>query len=213
MNLLSFIILLYTDEYLQNLVYNKVIMVIIEIIGMRGDGLGTEEVVKKAKEGDKKALVHLIMLNKQEYYKLAYVYMKNKEDAMDVMEDMIVILYENIHKLRNEKAFDSWSKTILVNCCKNLLRKKKKLVLLENMKDEIYEEDLPNKENEIILEEHLSKLNEKHREVIKLRYYLDMDYKTISSIVKVPVGTVKSRISNGLKKLKESLGGENLWKI
>ncbi|SHH90587.1 RNA polymerase sigma factor [Clostridium grantii] len=169
-----------------------------------------EELVKKSKEGDKNALVQLIMLNKRDYYKIAYVFMKNNEDAMDVMEDMIVILYENIHKLRDEKAFDRWSKTILVNCCKNTLRKKKKIILLENIKEDIYEEDFQSKEKGIILEEHLSKLNEKHREVIKLRYYLDMDYKTIANIVKVPVGTVKSRISNGLKKLKESLGGENL---
>ena len=169
-----------------------------------------EELVKKSKEGDKNALVQLIMLNKRDYYKIAYVFMKNSEDAMDVMEDMIVVLYENIHKLRDEKAFDSWSKTILVNCCKNILRKKKKIVLLENMKEEIYEENYGNKDEKIILEEHLSKLNEKHREVIKLRYYLDMDYKTIASVLMVPVGTVKSRISNGLKKLKESLGGENL---
>lgn len=172
--------------------------------------MDTEGLVKKAKAGDKNALVQLIMSKKQDYYKLAYVYMKNSEDAMDAMEDMILKLYENIHRLKNEKAFNSWSKTILVNCCKNLLKKKKKIILLENVKEEIYEEDFHNKEQGIILEEHLSKLNEKHREVIKLRYYLDMDYKTIAETVKVPVGTVKSRISNGLKKLKESLGGENL---
>lgn len=172
--------------------------------------MDTEGLVKKAKAGDKDALVQLIMCKKQDYYKIAYVYMKNSEDAMDAMEDMILKLYQNINKLKNEKAFDSWSKTILVNCCKNLLRKKKKIVSLENVKEEIYEEDFHNKESGIILEEHLSKLTEKHREVIKLRYYLDMDYKTISETVKVPVGTVKSRISNGLKKLKVSLGGENL---
>jgi RNA polymerase sigma-70 factor (ECF subfamily) len=150
------------------------------------------------------------MLNKQDYYKIAYVFMKNSEDTMDVMEDMIVILYENIHKLRNEKVFESWSKIILVNCCKNILRKKKKIVLLENIKEEIYEEDFNSKDNGFVLEEYLLKLNEKHRELIKSRYYLDMDYKTIASVLMVPVGTVKSRISNGLKKLKESLGGENL---
>ena len=115
-----------------------------------------------------------------------------------------------MNKLKKEKAFYSWSKKILVNCCKNLLRKSNKVVLLENTKEEAYEENFHNKENEIILEEHLLKLNEKHREVIKLRYYLDMDYKTISRVLKIPTGTVKSRISNGLKKLKVSLGGENL---
>ncbi|GAA0182215.1 sigma-70 family RNA polymerase sigma factor [Clostridium sediminicola] len=169
-----------------------------------------ESLVKKAKKGDKDALLKLIMDKKQDYYKIAYVYMKNSEDAMDAMEDMIVVLYQNIHKLKKENAFYSWSKKILVNCCKNLLRKNKKVVLLENAKEEAYEEDFHNKETGIILEEHLSKLNEKHREVIKLRYYLDMDYKSISEVLKLPMGTVKSRISNGLKKLKVSLGGENI---
>lgn len=172
--------------------------------------MDTESLVKKAKKGDKDALVKLIMAKKQDYYKIAYVYMKNSEDTMDAMEDMIVALYQNINKLKKEKAFYSWSKKILVNCCKNLLRKSNKVVLLENTKEEAYEENFHNKENEIILEEHLLKLNEKHREVIKLRYYLDMDYKTISRVLKIPTGTVKSRISNGLKKLKVSLGGENL---
>ncbi|WFD10913.1 RNA polymerase sigma factor [Tepidibacter hydrothermalis] len=172
--------------------------------------MDTESLVKKAKKGDKNALVKLIMDKKQDYYKIAYVYMKNSEDTMDAMEDMIVVLYQNIHKLKKEKAFYSWSKKILVNCCKNLLRKNNKVVLLENTKEEAYEENFHSKETGIILEEHLSKLNEKHREVIKLRYYLDMDYKTISQVLKIPTGTVKSRISNGLKKLKVSLGGENL---
>lgn len=172
--------------------------------------MDTESLVKKAKKGDKDALVKLIMAKKQDYYKIAYVYMKNSEDTMDAMEDMIVVLYQNINKLKKEKAFYSWSKKILVNCCKNLLRKSNKVVLLENTKEEAYEENFNNKETGIILEEHLSKLNEKHREVIKLRYYLDMDYKTISRVLKIPTGTVKSRISNGLKKLKVSLGGENL---
>ena len=78
-----------------------------------------ELLVKKAKHGDKDALLTLFMLKKQEYYKLAYIYMKNSEDAMDVMEEMILILYQNIYKIRDEKSFYSWSKTILVNCCKN----------------------------------------------------------------------------------------------
>ncbi|QUH24695.1 RNA polymerase sigma factor [Serpentinicella alkaliphila] len=45
-------------------------------------------------------------------------------------------------------------------------------------------------------------------EVIKLRYFLDLDYETIGRILKIPIGTVKSRISVGINKLKESLGGD-----
>lgn len=169
-----------------------------------------ELLVKKAKDGDKDALLNLIMSEKQEYYKLAYIYMKNSEDALEAMEEMILILYQNIYKIRDEKSFYSWSKTILVNCCKNRLKKSKKIILLEDINTEIYEEDFNSKDEKIVLEKHLNKLSTKHQEIIKLRYYLDMDYKNIAELIKVPVGTVKSRISFALKKLKESLGGENI---
>lgn len=169
----------------------------------------TQLLVKKAKRGDREALVQLIMCSKQDYYKLAYIYMKNHEDALDAMEDMIVILYESIHKLKKESAFSSWSKTILVNCCKNILRKKKKIFPLDAVKEASYDGVFEQKDDEIIIEKYLSLLNVKHQEVLKLRYFLDLDYKSISNIVKVPIGTVKSRISIGLKKLKETLEVEN----
>ncbi|MGB7604825.1 MAG: sigma-70 family RNA polymerase sigma factor [Lutisporaceae bacterium] len=172
----------------------------------------TEVLVKKAKKGDKEALVQLIMTEKQDYYKLAYVYMRNPEDAMDAMEDMIVILYENIDHLKNENSFYSWSKTILVNCCKNSLKKKNKVVLLEL--DELHEGYQDNlveqKDEQLRLDKHLQELNIKQREVIKLRYFMDMDYQSIAELLRIPVGTVKSRISIGLKKLKVVLGGEEL---
>lgn len=173
-----------------------------------GFGLDTEILIKSARNGDKQALVKLIMLQKDQYYKLAYVYMKNEEKAMDALEDMIVILYENIHKLKDEKAFYSWSKTILVNCCKKRLKKSKREVPMETIENETYEENFEKGCSRIAVENHLSRLNEKHREVIRLRYFLDMDYKSISELLKIPVGTVKSRISTGLDKLKKSLEGE-----
>ncbi|KJF27119.1 sigma-70 family RNA polymerase sigma factor [Clostridium aceticum] len=167
-----------------------------------------EILIRIAKQGDKDALVKLIMLQKQDYYKLAYTFMKNKEDAMDAIEDMIVIIYENIHQLKKEEAFYSWSKTILVNCCKKLLKSKKNIIPLEDIKEEAHEGNLQQKEDRLLLEEYLSQLNEKHQEAIRLRYFLDLDYKTIAHLLKVPLGTVKSRISIGLNKLKESFGGE-----
>ncbi|MBC2580030.1 RNA polymerase sigma factor [Clostridium sp. DJ247] len=167
-----------------------------------------EILIKKAKQGDKEALVQLIMAQKKDFYKLAYLYMKNEEDALDALQDTIVILYENIHNLKKHEAFYSWSKTILVNCCKKLLKKNKKIVPLDYVKEEPYEECFDKKNEQIILQKHLSNLKEKYQEVIKLHYFLDLDNETIAKIINVPVGTVKSRIFNGIKKLKESLGGD-----
>lgn len=173
-----------------------------------GVKVDVEILVKRAKQGDKDALVQLIMAKKQDYYKLAYIYMKNKDDSLDAMSDMIVILNEKIHQLKKADAFYSWSNTILVNCCKKLLKEKSKLISLDNIDEESCEGELKIKADQIVVEEHLSKLSEKHQEVIKLKYYLDLDYQTISDILRIPIGTVKSRISIGLKNLKESLGGE-----
>lgn len=168
-----------------------------------------EILIKKAKQGDKEALVQLIMAQKKDFYKLAYLYMKNENDALDALQDTIVILYENMHKLKKEVAFYSWSKTILVNCCKKLLKEKKKVIALDYIKEESYEENFDTKNEQIILQKHLSTLNKKYQEVLELHYFLDLDNETIAQIINIPVGTVKSRIFNGLKKLKESLGGED----
>lgn len=166
--------------------------------------------IRRAKKGDKNVLLELVMAKQHEYYRLAYVYLGNQEDTLDSLEDMIVILYENITKLKKPEAFFSWSKTILVNCCKQLIKKKNKLILLERIEEEPYQEIYEQKEQRTDLLKYMNLLSDEHSEAIRLKYFLDLDYKTIAEILDVPLGTVKSRISLGLKKLKESMGGEYL---
>lgn len=167
-----------------------------------------EGLVRQAKNGDKEALLKLIMDRKSEFYKLAYVYLENKEDAMDAMEDMILILYQQIGSLKKNEVFYSWSKTILVNCCKNILRKKSKVVVVEELQEEGYIESFEGTEKRMDIMRYLKKLNEHQQEAIKLKYLMDMDNESIAKLSSVPVGTVKSRISTGLRKLKECFGGE-----
>jgi RNA polymerase sigma-70 factor (ECF subfamily) len=164
--------------------------------------------IKKARKGDKDALLQLIMAQQADYYKLAYVYMKNKEDALDALQDMIIILYRNIYNLKKEESFYSWSKTILVNCCKNKLRNKNKTTSLDQATEEAVDGVYTGSEDRIVLEKHLSGLRDIHQEVIRLRYFLDMEYEAIAELLKIPLGTVKSRLNNGMKQLKESFGGD-----
>jgi RNA polymerase sigma-70 factor (ECF subfamily) len=164
--------------------------------------------VKRAKKGDKEALVELIMAQKSDYYKLAYVYLKNKEDALDAMEDMIIGVYENIDTLKNEAVFYSWSKTILVNCCKKVLRERSRVVSIDTVKEQSYEDNLEERNNKIVLDEYLSELQESHQEIIRLRYLLDLDYQSIANLLKIPLGTVKSRLYYGVGVLQKKFGGE-----
>lgn len=165
-----------------------------------------QEKVKRAQKGDKEALLELIMDQNEEYYRLAYAFMKNPDDALDVLEDMILKVYENIHHLKKTEAFYSWSKTILVNSCKGSLRKRKKVIPFKELPEDPYEEAYSEQEDLIAFESHLSGLNPKYQEVLRLRFLLDMEYEKIAQILEIPLGTVKSRIHTGLKRLRERLG-------
>lgn len=186
------------------------------LISERGDGMNVVRLVKKAKRGSKEALLQLIMAQKDDYYRLALTYMGNSHDAMDVMEEMIVRLYEKIDQLQKEEAFYSWSKTILVNSCKTLLRKQKKLVLVDDWNTTNEEEPghtftsnpYLRSDQQMDIQELLLQLNDHQKEAIQLKYFHDLDYKTISDITNVSIGTVKSRIFQGLKKLRDYYGGD-----
>lgn len=165
------------------------------------------DIVRKAKKGNKEALLKLIMDKKDEYYRLAYTYMGNKEDSLDALQDMIVILFKNIKNLKKNSVFYSWSKTILVNCCKKMLLKNSKTVpLADNM--ETKSAKAVDNEAKLDIMYYLKKLSSKQQEAIKLKYFMGMDYRSIAAITKTPEGTVKSRVFNGIGKLKELIGGD-----
>lgn len=163
-----------------------------------------KKLIKRARKGDKMALLNLIMREKDEFYRLSYSYMKNENDAMNSLQDMMVKLYENITSLKDDGKFYTWSKTILVNTCKDELMRNKRLIPMDDVDklDKVVEED---KDSKLMVEDMLAKLSPKHREVIQLSYLLGYDYKTISEILAIPLGTVKSRINTGMNLLKDSI--------
>jgi RNA polymerase sigma factor, sigma-70 family len=169
--------------------------------------------VRQAKKGNKDALLQLIVADQDAYYRLAYTYMGNEHDAMDAMEDMIVTLYEKIDQLQKGEAFYSWSKTILVNRCKALLRKNGRLLPLEEEQEAaapafIEVNPYHSTESEMDMQTLLSHLSAEQREAIELRYVHDFPYQTIADMTGVPLGTIKSRISQGIQKLKGIIGGD-----
>ncbi|WP_028549588.1 sigma-70 family RNA polymerase sigma factor [Paenibacillus sp. UNC451MF] len=175
--------------------------------------MNVSRLVKQAQKGNKEALLQLIIADQDAYYRLAYSYMRNEHDAMDAMEDMIVTLYEKLDQLQKGEAFYSWSKTILVNRCKTLLRKKERFISLEDEREQsiaALTDDNPYRytESEMDMQLLLSHLNTRQREAIELRYVHDLPYQTIADMTGAPVGTIKSRISQSIQKLKVMIGGD-----
>ncbi|MGP1908864.1 sigma-70 family RNA polymerase sigma factor [Metabacillus sp. JX24] len=166
--------------------------------------------IKKAKRGDKEALLDLIMAEKNAYYRLALTYMNNPHDALDAMDEMIVRVYEKLDQLKKPESFYSWSKTILVNCCKSLLREKTRTLPLNEWTSNSEKSVNPiiQSEHQMEIQDLLARLSEEQREALSLKYLHDLELQTISEMTNTPLGTVKSRIFQGLKKLRTLTGGE-----
>lgn len=165
--------------------------------------------MKKAKRGDKEALMQLVLSAKDDYYRLAYTYVENEHDAMDALENMIVILYEKMDQLQKPESFYSWSKTILVNECRAILRKRNKVIFLDEQQAAgIIDETTSALTDSLTFDELLTSLSPVQKEAVQMKYLLDYDYETIATLTNVPVSTAKSRVFHALKNLRKTLGGE-----
>jgi RNA polymerase sigma-70 factor (ECF subfamily) len=144
-------------------------------------------------------------------YKIAYSYFKDENNASDAVQDAVVIAYKNIYKLKEKDKFNSWITTILVNRCRDILRRGKIITFekydesvtnIRNFNEGLYGSDYEKVENKIYLINLLNKIDEKYRDVIRLKYFGDYKLEEVSTILDIPVGTVKSRLNYGIKKLK-----------
>lgn len=167
--------------------------------------MSLKEQVAQAKAGDKSALLELVMARERELYGLSYVYLRNEQDASDALQDMIVILFTRIHTLKKEEAFYSWTKQILVRCCLTKLRSNKRWTSIPEGHEET---TVLNADTGMDLLDAIHQLPDRQRDVILLYYYDDRSFEEIAEILQCPVGTVKSRLHQALKRLKGRLGDE-----
>lgn len=152
-----------------------------------------------------KLLMDCITENQDSIYRLAYSYVKNKEDALDIVQDSIHKAFLSIDKLQNQGSIRSWFYRIVVTTALDLLRKQKHVHVVE---DERLESFIPGQNDtypNLDLAETLDDLPEKYRTVIILRYFEDMKIEDIAEVTQENVNTVKTRIYQALKRLRISL--------
>jgi len=162
------------------------------------------EEIKKAKKGDKVAFESIIMENIDYLYRIAYTTLRNENNVEDAIQNTILKSFEKIHTLRKEEYFKTWITKILMNECKNLIRKEKKIIYLEEIErtEDIYVQE---KEVKLDIKEVLKHLSNEYREVINYYYIQEKKINEISKILKVPQGTVKSRLSRARKIMADML--------
>ena len=163
--------------------------------------------VQRAKQGDKLAYQRLIEENKVYFFNIAIAILKNESDAGDAIGEMVMIGFREIKNLRKAEFFRTWMTRILINECNKILRTRGRIIPFDNNIN-AEEEPVVNNEEIIDLKIAVNLLDSKLKDVVILFYYNGLSLKEISKILKIPVGTVKSRLSVAKQKLYNILSNE-----
>ena len=157
-----------------------------------------------------KELIEQIILEKyNQYYRLAYSYARNKEDANDIVQNGVYKAIRSSHTLKEPEFASAWIYRIMLNECFSYTRQRKH-ISYENMVDEngIELKSVEDTYKNIDLKNALDTLSDKEKAIIILKYFDGKTIEEIAVILDENVNTVKSRIYRSLKKLRSVLADE-----
>ncbi len=157
--------------------------------------------VERIKEGDREAFMAITRLYQKKVYLLAYSYLRNNEDALDIVQETFLRLYQKVGMFRSEKNFQTWLLQIAKNLCIDYYRKNYgRSQDLRSDKD-VEEVNVPVQNDQHshsfsdvkrVFAECLDRLTDKQRLIFVMKHYNNFEYKEIAQILRISVGTVKS---------------------
>jgi len=166
-----------------------------------------EKKVKQSIRGDREALLFLLDQEKEKLYRTAYSYVQNKEDALDVFQQTVLLAIESIHQLREPKYFTTWLMKICINVSLSVLQKQKNVILIDELKLHPLSTEIATSDEKMDLLDAIYRLDEKYKTVLLLKYYEDLTFEQIAEVLDEPIGTVKSNGKRALAKIKKALKG------
>lgn len=173
-----------------------------------------KRLVKRAQGGDADAFVQLMEENRQSMYKTAVCYVRNPEDAADIIQDTILTAFEKIGDLREAGYFRTWLMRILINKCKDFLDERSREMAFEEVPES--ESGDGSDRNPVlehmIYEELLQSVEEKYRDILVLYYVEGFPAKEIADILGMKDATVRTRLRRGREKLVRAYERQPEWK-
>lgn len=183
-----------------------------------------EEIVKKrikqVIKGDQNAFGEIVEIYKDKVFQLCFRMVGNRHEAEDLAQEAFVRAFVNISSFNQTLKFSTWLYRIATNLCIDRLRKKKPDYYLDAevagtegltmysqipAKTVLPEEEVVSLEIQQQIQLEISKLPEKYRSVIVLKYIEELSLNEISEILELPLGTVKTRIHRGREALRKQL--------
>ncbi|MBD8498454.1 RNA polymerase sigma factor [Paenibacillus arenosi] len=165
------------------------------------------KLVEQAQKGNSKAFLEIFQQYEGTIFRVAYTYVKNKDDASDIVQETAYQSYKSIGSLREPRYVKSWMTKIAINQSIHLLQQRKKIIpfpleYTEQNSASVSAEDVP---LAVTLQQMLDELDINEKKVIQLKYYQGYTIQAISDELRLPLGSTKTILYRGLGKLRKRL--------
>ena len=179
--------------------------------------------VKRAQNGDRDAFRILVERYQRKIFGLCYGMVRNRDDAMDRVQDTFIKVYKNLDGFQGQSSFYTWTYRIATNVCIDYLRKAKRNRTVDYDDAIKRDEDgaaspmLPSRlglnpskvlgRRELLekIENALESLSPVHRQAILLREIEGLSYQEMADVMEVSIGTVMSRLHHARKNMQKEL--------
>ena len=179
-----------------------------------------EELMAQFQGGNESAYLQIVDRFKDRLFNFIYRFVGDADQADDLVQDTLIKVYTHRHSYREIARFSTWIYTIAGNLARTELRKRKRratfsmstLGIGEKDYEIPSEDESPTKnlevaQTELDIRRALAQLPLNFRTVIILRDVQELSYEEISKIMKIPLGTVKSRVNRARLRMQEVLKG------
>lgn len=171
------------------------------------------DLVSRAQTGDEPAFEELVRRYRNDVYGLSYHFLRNREEAWDVSQEVFIKAYRSLKRFRGDAGFKTWLLRIAANHCKDSFKKRRlATVSMDALPTQDFfagsgdpEKTLRNTELGQAIQEAMDSLPPKHRLAFVLREFEDMSYKEMAQVMQCSEGTVMSRLHHARKKLQNTL--------
>ncbi len=174
----------------------------------RRERICDEILVLRCQQGDTEAYAQLVDRWQERLWRHAWRLTGDENAAWDAMQEAWIGISRGLHRLEDAAAFRTWAYQIVGNKCRDLIRREQQ----RRRTLEAYSEQTPCTEQEASdppqhasLAEALGRLSGDDRAILALRYQEEFDTAEIAEILKIPAGTVKSRLHYARKRLRKYL--------
>lgn len=170
-----------------------------------------EDLLRSFVDGNESSFTELMRRHEDRIFALAFRMTGDRGDALDATQETFVTAFRQASRFRFDSAFGTWLYRVGINACHDLLRKRKRWVLRSEGGNEDLEPDRagPSVDDSVVLRldltRALAELPSEYREAVVMHDIGGVPYDEIARITDARIGTVKSRISRGRRRLAELL--------